>query len=196
VAVAATTAACRQDMHDSPRYDPLQKSEFFADKRTSRPLIPGTIARGTLKEDKLLYAGLDGEAMSQRYPFPVTAGVLARGRERYNIYCSPCHSTVGDGRGMIVERGYKQPASFHEPRLRESGPGYFFTAMTNGFGVMPSYSFQVPAEDRWAIAAYIKALQLSRNVRAEDLTAEERQRLAAGEGEAGAAAQGKESHGG
>lgn len=203
VLVAASTAACRQDMHDAAKYEPLEKSAFFKDGRASRDFIAGTIARGGLKEDKLLFTGRDGEAFSETFPFPVTAGVLARGRERFNIYCSPCHSQLGDGRGMIVQRGYKQPTSFHDPRLRSSAPGYFFTVMTNGFATMPSYALQVSPEDRWAITAYIKALQLSRNANVADLTADERQRLekgetepAAGSGSTGTPGHGKEAHGG
>lgn len=175
--VAASASACRQDMHDAAKYEPLERSAFFKDQRASRQLLPGTMARGQLKEDKLLFTGKNGDAISDTFPFPVTAGVLARGRERFNIYCTPCHSRVGDGNGMIVQRGYKRPPSFHDDRLRAMVPGYFFTVMTNGFGVMPSYSLQVNAEDRWAIAAYIKALQISHNASVEDLTAEERVRL-------------------
>ena len=193
VAVAASASACRQDMHDAPKYEPLEGSAFFNDNRASRQLVPGTIARGELKEDKLLHTGRNGDAISDIYPFPVTDGVLARGRERFNIYCSPCHSSVGDGNGMIVQRGYKRPPSFHEERLRVMAPGYFFTVMTNGFGVMPAYSLQVEVEDRWAIAAYIKALQLSHNASVEDLTADERTRLEKGEFEPVAA---KGGHGG
>ena len=203
--VAASTAACRQDMHDAPKYEPLEASPFFEDGRASRPQIAGTMPRGGLKEDKLLFTGRDGDALSETFPFPVTAGVLARGRERYNIYCSPCHSQVGDGKGMIVQRGYKQPTSFHDPRLRASAPGYFFTVMTQGFATMPSYALQVGVEDRWAIAAYIKALQLSRNASVADLTADERQRLEKGETEPAAGSDSaatpghghaKEAHGG
>lgn len=197
VLVAVSVAACRQDMHDAPKYEPLERSAFFKDGRASRQLLPGTIARGRLKEDVLLHGGRDGDAISERYPFPVTAGVLERGRERFNIYCSPCHSRTGDGTGMIVQRGYKQPPSYHDPRLRVMAPGYFVQVMTNGFGVMPSYSLQVQPEDRWAIAAYIKALQLSRTVSVGDLTAEERTRLEKGETEPAAGSgteHGKEAH--
>jgi hypothetical protein len=181
VAIAATASACRQDMHDAPKYEPLEQSAFFKDKRGSRQLLPGTIARGQLKEDKLLYTGRNGDALSDTFPFPVTAGVIARGRERFNIYCSPCHSRVGDGNGMIVQRGYKHPPTFHDDRMRAMPPGYYFTVMTNGFGVMPSYSLQVKADDRWAIAAYIKALQLSQHANVADLTADDKAKLEKGE---------------
>ena len=196
VVLAATASACRQDMHDAAKYEPLEQSAFFKDHRASRPLQPGTIARGQLKEDKLLFTGRDGDAISEKFPFPVTDGVLARGRERFNIYCTPCHSRVGDGNGMIVQRGYKRPPSFHEDRLRVMAPGYYFQVMTNGFGVMPSYALQVQPEDRWAIAAYIKALQLSSRVSVQDLTSEERVRLEKGELEPEPAAEGHgEGHG-
>jgi len=200
--LAASASACRQDMHDAAKYEPLEKSPFFKDQRASRQLIPGTIARGQLKEDKLLFTGKNGDAISDTFPFPVTAGVLARGRERFNIYCTPCHSRIGDGNGMIAQRGYKHPPSFHDERLRAMVPGYFFQVMTNGFGVMPSYSLQVAAEDRWAIAAYIKALQLSHHASVQDLTSEERVRLdtpepepAPAEGAEHGSEHGKEAHG-
>lgn len=201
LAVAASAAACRQDMHDAAKYEPLEYSAFFKDHRSERPMIPGTIARGHLKEDKLLYTGRDGDALSQQFPFPVTAGVLARGRERFNIYCTPCHSRTGEGNGIVVQRGYKHPPSFHDDRLRSMAPGYFFQVMTNGFVTMPSYALQVAPEDRWAIAAYIKALQLSRHASAADLTADEKARLERGETEPPAesaepSGHGKEAHGG
>jgi len=202
--VAASASACRQDMHDAAKYEPMEISTFFKDKRASRPLVAGSVARGHLKEDKLLHTGRDGDALSETFPFPVTAGVLERGRERFNIYCSPCHSQTGEGNGMIVQRGFKQPTSFHDERLRAMAPGYFFQVMTNGFVTMPSYSLQVGAEDRWAIAAYIKALQLSRHASAVDLSADDKIRLEKGETEPAAGSDsgheapghGKEAHGG
>jgi hypothetical protein len=178
--LAMSATACRQDMHDAPKYEPLEKSSFFPDGRASRPLVANTIARGKLKEDKLLFTGRDGDAISETFPFPVTEGVVARGRERFNIYCSPCHARTGEGNGMIVQRGYKKPPSFHEDRLRVMPPGYFFQVMTNGFVTMPSYALQVAPEDRWAIAAYVKALQLSRNVTATELSADERAKVESG----------------
>jgi mono/diheme cytochrome c family protein len=190
--LAVTATACRQDMHDAPKLEPLEKSEFFQDGRASRQLLANTIARGKLKEDKLLFAGRDGDAISETFPFPVTEGVVARGRERFNIYCSPCHAQTGEGNGMIVQRGYKQPPSFHEERLRVMPAGYFFQVMTNGYLTMPSYSLQVSPEDRWAIAAYVKALQLSRNVSASELSADERAKVDSGASEAKPA----DSHGG
>ncbi|MFN2375678.1 MAG: cytochrome c [Candidatus Binatia bacterium] len=200
--LATSAAACRQDMHDAPKYEPLEASPFFKDKRASRSLPAGTIARGGLREDALLHTGRDESGLAETFPFPVTAGVLERGRERYNIYCSPCHARTGDGDGMIVQRGYKRPPSFHEERLRGMSAGYFVQVITNGFVSMPSYALQVKAEDRWAITAYIKALQLSRHTSAADLTSAERTRLEKGEteppAESGGAhgGHGKEAHGG
>jgi cytochrome c553 len=184
VALAATATACRQDMHDAPKYEPLEKSAFFPDGRASRQLVANTIARGKLREDALLFTGRDGDAISTTFPFPVTEGVVTRGRERFNIYCSPCHARTGEGNGMIVQRGYKQPPSFHEERMRAMPAGYFFQVMTNGFATMPSYALQVNAEDRWAIAAYVKALQLSRNVNPAELSADERAKVESGATEA------------
>jgi hypothetical protein len=156
-------AGCRQDMHDQPKVQPYEASDFFADGRGSRPPVEGAVARGQLHDDQLFHTGMDGDAFAARFPFPVTHEVLGRGRERYDIYCSPCHDRVGNGNGIVVQRGFKHPPSFHDPRLRESAPGYFFSVMTNGFGVMASYAAQVPAHDRWAIAAYLRALQLSQH---------------------------------
>jgi len=179
-AVALGAAACRQDMHNKGRLKPYEESRFFRDGRLTRPLPAGTVARGFLREDTLYYTGLtaDGSFLTQN-PEPLSAALLARGQARFDIYCSPCHSRIGDGRGMIVQRGFKQPASFHDPRLRETPDGYFFDVMTNGFGQMPSYASQVPPADRWAIVAYIRALQLSQNVPSETLGAQDRELLEA-----------------
>lgn len=210
--VCATATACRQDMHDAAKYEPLEKSAFFKDHRASRQLMPGTVARGKLKEDTLLFTGRDASGLSETFPFPVTEGVIARGQERFNIYCSPCHSRVGDGNGMIAQRGYKHPPTFHDDRMRAMAAGYFVNVITNGFATMPSYALQVGSEDRWAIAAYIKALQLSKHVSASDLSSEERVKVEKGETEVGSEAgpgsghapahggsepaHGKEAHGG
>ncbi len=153
--------ACRLDMHDQPRGKPLRMSDFFEDGRTERPLIPGTVARGQLRDDTYFYTGMIGNAAGDAFPFPMTADVLARGRERFNIYCAPCHSRLGDGNGMIVQRGYRRPPSFHIDRLRNAPVGHFFDVITNGFGAMPDYAAQIPPRDRWAIIGYIRALQLS-----------------------------------
>jgi hypothetical protein len=161
--------ACRQDMHDQPKDLPLRMSDFYSDKRSARPIIEGTVARGQLKEDTYFYTGKIGTQEGDVMPFPVTADVLARGQQRYNIYCSPCHSELGDGRGMIVQRGYRPPPSYHTDRLRKAPIGHFFDVITNGFGAMPDYATQIPVADRWAIAAYIRALQLSQNAQPGDV---------------------------
>lgn len=167
----------RQEMYNQAKYEPLEKSDFFADGRASRPWIEGTVARGHLRTDVHLYTGKVNGEFATTFPFEITAEVLNRGEERYNIFCSPCHGALGDGRGMVVRRGLKQPTSYHIDRLRAETPGYFFDVMTNGFGVMYSYASRIKPEDRWAIAAYIRALQMSQGATLEDVPAAERQRL-------------------
>jgi mono/diheme cytochrome c family protein len=162
-------AGCRQDMHDQPRFKSLSRSDFYADQRSARLPVEGTVARGQLREDTYFYTGKVGANPGDYMPFPVTADVVQRGRERYNIYCAPCHSQTGDGRGLIVQRGYQQPPSYHTERLRKAPLGYLFDVMTNGFGAMPDYASQIPPHDRWAIVAYIRALQLSQNAAASDV---------------------------
>jgi mono/diheme cytochrome c family protein len=154
---------CRQDMHDQPRFKPLAASDFYSDLRSARPVIEGTVARGQFTEDTYFTTGMIGKNPGDYFPFPVDDQVLARGRERFNIYCAPCHSRLGDGNGMIPSRGFRHPPSYHIERLRKAPIGYFFDVMTNGFGAMPDYASQVPPRDRWCIAAYIRALQLSQN---------------------------------
>lgn len=171
-------AGCRQDMHDQPRFEPLEANSFFSDHRSARPILKGVVARGDLQEDDHLYKGQENGAPATRFPFPVTKDVLLRGQERFNIYCSPCHGPLGNGEGMIVQRGLKQPPSFHIDRLREAPAGYFFTVISNGFGVMFDYADRVAPKDRWAIIAYIRALQLSQHATLDDVPAEERQKLA------------------
>ncbi len=179
LALAALAAAgCRQDMHDAPRYKPLAESTFFADGSAARPLPAGTVARGFLRDDKLFHTGRTADgAMATAPPMPVTRELLLRGRERYDIFCSPCHGALGDGRGMVVRRGFKQPSSFHVDRLRNVPIGYFFYNITNGFGVMSSYATQIPPEDRWAISVYLRALQRSQHLEAASLSPEDRARL-------------------
>ena len=163
-------SGCRQDMHDQPRYKPQARNDFFPDMRASRLPVDGTIARGHLQEDTYLYTGKVGANPGEAMPFPVTRDVLARGQERYNIFCAPCHSRVGDGKGMIPSRGFsKMPPSYHIERLEKAPAGYYFDVITNGFGIMQGYSAQIPAKDRWAIIAYIRALQLSQKASAKDL---------------------------
>ena len=162
-------AGCRTDMHLDPKFRPLDQSDFYEDGRSSRPLVPGTVARGELHDDTYFYTGMIGKDPGNVMPFPVTREVLERGRQRFNIYCSPCHSELGDGNGMIVQRGYRHPPSFYDPRLVTAPLGHFFDVMTNGFGAMPDYAAQVPARDRWMIAAYIRVLQRSQNATAADV---------------------------
>ena len=162
-------AACRQEMYDQPRYKPLGRSDFFPDQRQSRPPVEGTVARGMLRPDSRLAAGKDGNSLIAELPLPVTRKLLERGRERYDIFCAPCHDRTGAGNGMVVQRGYRQPPSFHIDRLRQQPVGHFFDVITNGFGAMPDYSAQIETSDRWAIVAYIRALQLSQQARLDDV---------------------------
>ena len=164
--------ACRQDMHNQPKYRGLRPSTFFADGSSARPLVEGTVARGTLQEDEGFFTGKVNKADVKELPFAVDAQVLDRGQERFNIYCTPCHGRTGAGNGMIVQRGFRQPPSYHEDRLRNAPVGYFFDVMSHGFGAMQDYSSQVPVADRWAIAAYIRALQLSQRATMEDVPAD------------------------
>ncbi len=164
-------AACRQDMHNQPKFKPLRENTFYRDLRSERPIIEGTVARGDLEQDTYYYTGKVNGQPGTELPVPVTAELLRRGQERFNIYCSPCHSRVGDGNGMIVQRGFKRPPSYHIDRLRNAPIGHFFDVMTNGFGAMSEYKSQVSVADRWAIAAYIRALQLSQNAQQSDLPA-------------------------
>ena len=162
---------CRADMQNQPYQRPLVESDFYADKRAARPLVEGTVARGNERADTYFYTGKTGSEDGNFMPFPVTAEVMQRGQQRYNIYCAPCHAETGDGNGMIVQRGFKRPPSYHNERLRKAPIGYFFDVMTNGFGAMLDYSQQVKPEDRWAIAAYIRALQLSQGATRADVPA-------------------------
>lgn len=177
LALGSMGCEIRKAMYDQPKYRPLAYSPFFGDDRASRPLIDGTVARGHLNDDLHWYTGKAGDQPVDTMPYPVTRELLVRGQERFDIFCSPCHGATGDGRGMVVRRGYKQPSSYHVDRLRLAPLGYYFDVMTNGFGVMPSYAAQVPPADRWAIAAYIRALQLSQHFDASALAAEERANL-------------------
>ena len=179
IAVLALLApACRQDMHDQPRLEPLEASDFFADGMASRFPIEGTIARGQLRDDPALYEGIDtaGNPLTA-LPMPVDVPLLQRGQQRFDIFCSPCHGRLGDGAGMVAQRGYKVPPSLHKDPLLSQPVGYYFDVMTNGFGVMASYASQISVEDRWAIAAYIRALQLSQNAPIDSLPAEHRKAL-------------------
>ncbi|MGE3841441.1 MAG: cytochrome c [Vicinamibacterales bacterium] len=191
VVVAALGAAgCRQDMHQAPRYDPLERSDFFVDQRASRPIVEGTVARGQLRADKVLYTGKNGTQFVNQLPMPLTRTLLARGQERFTIYCTPCHAASGDGDGMIVQRGFKRPPSLHDPVVSSQPIGYYYDVITNGFGAMQDYAAQVQPEDRWAIAAYLRVLQYSRRVPADALSEADR-RLVENGGPESAGAQGE-----
>ena len=170
-------AGCRQDMHDQPKYKALAESGFFSDGRASRPLVPGTVARGQLRGNPHLYQGRVDGKFADSFPFPITKQILERGQDRYNIYCTPCHDHLGNGQGMVVQRGLRAPPSYHMDRLRQSPVGYFYDVITNGFGAMQDYSSQISVPDRWAIVAYIRALQLSQHARLSDLSDEDRRKL-------------------
>jgi cytochrome c5 len=165
----SAAAGCRQDMHNQPKYRPLRATEFFPDGASARPLVEGTVPRGALNADQAFFTGKSGNTPVAELPFVVDEHVLNRGQERYNIFCTPCHDGTGSGKGMVVQRGYRQPPSFHDERLRTSPAGYFFDVMTNGFGAMPDYRAQISAQDRWAIVAYIRALQLSQHATKADV---------------------------
>jgi mono/diheme cytochrome c family protein len=171
---------CRQDMQDQPKYKPQRGSEFFADGRSGRPEVEGTIARGELNEDSAFYTGKDakGDDVTE-FPIAVDKAVLVRGQQRYDIYCAPCHGRIGNGLGMIVRRGFKQPPSYHIDRLRNAPVGHFYDVVTNGYGAMLNYAAQVQPRDRWAIAAYIRALQYSENAPLSELPQEARAKVPA-----------------
>jgi mono/diheme cytochrome c family protein len=170
-------AACRQQMAETGREKPLQASRFFEYDQLARPLVPGTVARGQLRADQAFYAGKVGSELVDVLPVPLTRDVLARGQDRFNIFCSPCHGRTGTGEGMVTKRGLRPPPSYLIDRLKEAPIGHFFDVMTNGFGVMPDYAAQIPPEDRWAIAAYIRALQLSQGATVADLAPVDREKL-------------------
>jgi Cytochrome C oxidase, cbb3-type, subunit III len=172
-AMAATLvlAGCRQDMQDQPKFFPQRGTDFYADGRSVRPQVENTVARNQLHEDGYFYTGLVNGKEGAGLPFPATLEVLERGQERYNVYCTPCHSRVGNGIGMIVQRGYSKAGSFHSARLESAPLGHFFHVISNGYGSMPDYSSQITPADRWAIVAYIKALQLSQKATQADVPA-------------------------
>ena len=165
----------KQDMAHQPKARPLSPTEFFADGRSERPLLENTVARGALADDAL-FVPKD----SNNFPLPVNQELLERGQERYQIFCTPCHGLQGDGNGLIVMRGMKQPPSYHQDRLRQVPNGYLYDVVTNGFGAMLGYSAQIPPRDRWAIIAFVRALQLSRNAHVADLPGDVREKLNAG----------------
>lgn len=164
IAVLAFASGCRQQMADQPRINPLAENNFFKDGLGSRPPVEGTVARGQLRDDKHLYTGYVDGKLVDTFPFPVTKEVVERGRDRFNIYCAVCHDKLGTGEGMIVKRGLRKPPSYHIERLRKDPVGHYFDVITNGFGAMQGYNAQVNVRDRWAIIAYIRALQASQPV--------------------------------
>ena len=147
-------AGCRQDMHNQPKYRPLRPSALFSDGSSARPPVEGTVARGTLQDDEAFFTGKLSGVTVKDLPFAIDEKELNRGQERFNIFCSPCHDRTGGGRGMVVQRGYRQPPSFHIDRLKTVDAGYIFDVITNGFGAMPDYKAQIDARDRWRIAAF------------------------------------------
>jgi hypothetical protein len=175
--VAMLLGGCRLDMHVQPKYLPYDPSNFFDDGRSARQPVPGTVARGNLRLDELLFTGKENGVLMDKFPFPITHADLERGRERFNIYCTPCHDYTGSGRGMIVQRGFPPPPSYHIERLRKAPAGHFFDVMTNGLGSMYSYAARIEPADRWRIAAYIRTLQLSRYATIQDAPEKERKKL-------------------
>jgi mono/diheme cytochrome c family protein len=170
-------AGCQLDMRDQPRVEPFEASAFFADGVAGRPRVADTVARGQLALDEHLETGRINGQVAPTFPFTITQQTLERGQERYNIFCAPCHNLTGDGRGIITEYGMRQPTSFHDPDLRAEPAGYYFTVITDGTRIMPSYAAQISPEDRWAIVAYIRALQLSQSIDASQLPADELPKL-------------------
>jgi len=173
-------AGCRQDMQDQPKFIPLRPTTFFDDGRSERPLIEGTVARGHLNDDVALYTGMgpDGKPVDT-FPFPVTKDVMQRGQQRFDVYCAPCHDRTGDGNGMIVRRGYKRPPAYWSPDVMARSNGFIFDVITHGFGAMPDYAAQIAPHDRWAIVAYVRALQASETATINDVPPEERPKMEA-----------------
>ena len=172
-----TLTACRRDMQVAPRYDPEAGTDFFSDGRSARPMVEGTVARGHLQIDEARYTGkIDGDDVDQ-FPIPISKDDIERGQQRFNIYCSPCHGRLGDGNGMVVMRGFRQPPSYYSDRLVHAPVGHFFDVITNGFGAMVSYASRVQNDDRWRIVAYIRALQLSESASVNDVPAAQQQNL-------------------
>lgn len=173
----ATAPGCRTDMYDQPKYDPLEPGSHLIGPTSALPLPLGTVARSERRKVETIDTGLKDGKLAEDLPFPLTKQVLLRGQDRYRIYCTPCHAESGNGRGMIVERGFSPPPSLHIESLREAPLGHFYDVITNGHGAMYSYAARIDVEDRWAIAAYIRALQWSRNAPASELSAEDRAKL-------------------
>lgn len=175
--LALTGCELRQAMYNSGRVKPYEGSPVFADGRAARPQVEGTIARGHLRNDDLLYTGKVNGAYATEFPFAIDKATLARGRERFEIFCSVCHGLAGYGDGMVAQRGFKRPPSFHDAATKAKTIGYYYDTISNGFGVMPSYREQIPTKDRWAIVAYLRALQLSQGATLADVPAEKKAEL-------------------
>ena len=173
LAGAGLLAGCRQDMHNQPKFYPQRGSDFYADGRSVRPQVANTVARSQMHQDAYFYTGFSGGKEGDGMPFPVTLTVLARGQQEYNVYCTPCHSRVGNGAGMIVQRGYAQAGNFHTARLEAAPLGHFFNVISNGYGAMPDYSAQLTESERWAVVAYVRALQLSQKATQADVASGE-----------------------
>jgi mono/diheme cytochrome c family protein len=191
-------AGCRSEMYEQPRYEPLEPSSFFEDGKSSRPLVAGTVPRHDPRgavpkgaDEDVFYTGWEKGKLAETVPFPVDRALLERGQERYRIYCVPCHAESGDGRGMIVRRGFNAPPPYYSEELRKQPIGHFFDVMTRGYGTMYSYATRVPPRDRWAIAAYIRVLQLSQHAEIADLSQEDRNKLPAEGAESKAEGQGE-----
>jgi mono/diheme cytochrome c family protein len=179
--VLLLVAGCRQDMHDTPRYEAFEAGPSAADNRAARVPPAGTVARGWQRDDEALYTGKISGQLVEQFPFAIGREELVRGQQRYNIYCTPCHGRLGDGQGMVVQRGLRQAASYHQDRLRQERVGYFYDVITNGFGAMQGYAEQIPVRDRWLIVAYVRTLQLSQHASVEDVPADRRGALDAAE---------------
>ncbi len=174
----APLSGCRQNMHNQAKAKTYRESDFFADGQQARPLPAHTVPHDEISDDPVFRTGLsEAGELAEVPPMPVTRELLVRGHERFNVFCSPCHGRLGDGHGMIVQRGFKQPVSFHDVRLRNSPIGYFVNNMAEGFGQMPSYAAQIPPADRWAIASYVRVLQYAQSAQVADLTEPESRRL-------------------
>jgi len=177
IAALALLSACRQDMHDQPKYKPLAQSGFFADQRTSRPIPANTVPRTESNFSDAFHTGNAGGDFASTIPVPVDMALLNRGRDRFDIFCTPCHGLLGDGNGMVAQRGVHFPQNLTSDRIRQVPPGYIFQVISNGYGGMPDHGHQIPIADRWAIVAYVRALQLSRGANLSDVPAEDRSRL-------------------
>jgi mono/diheme cytochrome c family protein len=181
--VALFAAGCRQDMHDTPRYEAYEATDQVTGAAAARIAPTGTVARGLLREDEALNTGKIEGQLVDAIPFALSHADLKRGQERYTIYCTPCHGQLGDGNGMVVQRGLRQAASYHQDRLRQERIGYFFDVITNGFGAMQGYAEQVPVRDRWLIAGYVRALQYSQNASVTDVPQDRRSELGTAPGQ-------------